>query len=150
MIYDELYPCSTCEKPVTYAQNALECDNCFKWTHIRCNKLDKKGYEYHNKHPEAPFTCLNCLEDNVPLSKLDNNQFNLLQKYGVNYITDENNLNYAPRVRDQKLFIEVNKTIYNTIHNINSAAGNDDDTDDDDDVFTDTLAWILLSLTMST
>ena len=111
----------------------MECDNCLQWTHIRCNKLDKKGYEYHSKHPEAPFTCLKCLEDHVPLSKLDNNQFNLLQKYGVNYITDENNLNYAPRVRDQKLFIEVNKTIYNTIHNINSAAGNDDDTDDDDD-----------------
>ena len=128
---EESSPCSICEKPGKNTQNALACDICSKWAHIRCNKLDKKGYEYHKKYPDAPFTCLRCLEDYVPLSKLDNNQFNLLQKYGVNYITDEHNVNYAPRVRDQKLFIEVNKAIYNTIHSITGNAADEDDCDDD-------------------
>ena len=125
------FPCSICKKPVTNFQQAVECDNSH-WVHTRCNKLDKKGHDYHNKHPEAPFTCFQCLEDHIPLSQLDNNQFNLLQKYGVNYIiNDENNINYVPRVRDQKLFIEVNKTIFNSIHNITNNMDEDDDDDGD-------------------
>ena len=127
MVDSEESPCSICNKPVSFAQNGIECDGCWKWVHSRCNKLDKKGYEYHSKHPEAQFTCLQCLEDHIPLSKLDNNQFNLLQKYGVNYISDEHKVNYAPRVRDQKLFIEVNRAMYNSVFSIS----NDDDEDDD-------------------
>ena len=60
---------------------------------------------------------------------MDNNQFNLYVKLGVNYICNDMNVNYAPRIRDQKLFIEVNQTMYNSIHNINNNI--DDDSEDD-------------------
>ena len=83
---------------------------------MKCNKLDQKGYNYHKNHPEALFSCLNCLTNNIPFSNLDNNQFNLCVKLGVNYITNDFDINYAPRIRDQKLFIEVNKSIYNTMN----------------------------------
>ena len=115
MIDNEESPCSICSKPVTNAHKALECGACMMWAHIRCNKLVKKDYDYHDNNPDAPFTCLKCLEDHIPFSKLDHNQFNLCQKYGVNYIIDEHKINHAPRVRDQKLFIEVNKAVFNSI-----------------------------------
>ena len=123
------FPCSICTKSVRERNNALLCDLCSDWVHIKCNKLDKKGYDYHDKNPEAPFTCLNCLEKHIPFSTLDNNQFNLYVKLGVNYICNDMNVNYAPRIRDQKLFIEVNQTMYNSIHNINNNI--DDDSEDD-------------------
>ena len=125
-------PCTLCNKIVKLEgrRKAIFCDSCSKWIHSSCNKLDNKGYEYHTKNPDAPFTCLKCLEDNVPFSKLDNNQFNLGVKLGVNYITNELNINYSPRVKDQKFFIEVNKAIYNSIHNVTA----DIDGDDEDDI----------------
>ena len=106
------FPCSVCKKPVKECQNAVLCDICSNWVHTRCNKLDKKGHDYHIKHPDASFSCINCLAKHIPFSTLDNNQFNLYVKLGVNYITNDFNVHYAPRVRDQKLFIEVNKTMY--------------------------------------
>ena len=127
---DDHPQCSYCDKIVKDNARALECDVCHRWIHMICNKLDQKGYDYHTTHPNAPFTCLSCLEKYIPFSSLDNNQFNLCVRLGVNFITNEFNINYAPRIRDQKLFIEVNKSMYNSIHNIS----NDLDDDEDDDV----------------
>ena len=91
------FPCSVCKKNVKNNQNALECEICTHWVHRTCNKLDQKGYDYHKNHENAPFSCLSCLENEIPFSKLDNNQFNLCVKLGVNYVTNEFNINYAPR-----------------------------------------------------
>ena len=126
---DTQFPCSICTKNVRDNQNALECDLCHDWVHMKCNKLDQKGYNYHKNHLEAHFSCLNCLTNNIPFSNLDNNQFNLCVKLGVNYITNDFNINYAPRIRDQKLFIEVNKSIYNTISNISNDIDDDGDSE---------------------
>ena len=112
------FPCSVCEREVDYNRNALECDHCSQWVHVTCNKLDLAGYNYHQKNPEAPFFCLGCLKKYVPFSSLDNNQFNLILKQGVNYLSTDTNINYIPRVRDQKLFIQVNQAIFNHIHNV--------------------------------
>ena len=125
----EYGPCSVCDKNVKGRRKAIFCDACSSWVHSSCNKLDNKGYDYHSIHPDAPFSCLKCLEDNIPFSKLDNNQFNLGVKLGINYIIDECNIDYTPRIRDQKFFIEVNKTIYNSIHNITADIDNDDEED---------------------
>ena len=94
-----------------------------------CNKLDQKGYDYHKTHPTAPLTCYNCLTNFIPFSSLDNNQFNLCVRLGVNYVTNDFNINYAPRIRDQKLFIEVNKQVYNAIHNISDNLDEEDNED---------------------
>ena len=126
---EDHFPCSVCNKTVRNWNNALLCDLCSNWVHIKCNKLDKKGYDYHDKNPDAHFSCLKCLENNIPFTTLDNNQFNLYVKLGVNYICNEFNVNYAPRVRDQKLFIGVNQTMYNSIYNINNNIDDDDNED---------------------
>ena len=44
---------------------------------------------------------------------------------GVNYITDDSNLIYLPKIRDLKLFKDINQAVYNNVHYINL------DTDDD-------------------
>ncbi len=129
------FPCTVCQKEVKNSHNALPCDicsteTCTKWVHIKCQKLDKKGYNYHNDHPDAPFTCFSCLDNALPFSKLNHNQFLILNKLGLNFVEDDN-LTYIPRVRDQNLFKQVNQAIFNNTHNItdNDADDTDDNTD---------------------
>ena len=38
------FPCGVCSKPVANNHNALCCDSCDKWVHIKCNFFDKKTY----------------------------------------------------------------------------------------------------------
>ncbi len=112
------FPCTVCNKEVKDKHKALICDVCSNWVHIRCNHLDNKAYKYHEDHPETSFTCFNCLDNSIPFTSLNHNQFNLAVKMGVNYLTDDSNLIYLPKIRDLKFFRDVNQAIYNNIHNI--------------------------------
>ena len=38
------YPCGVCEKAVAKNHNALMCDICDKWVHIKCNCVSKDLY----------------------------------------------------------------------------------------------------------
>lgn len=39
------YPCQVCEKAVKWKERALACDNCLKWYHVDCLRMDSKVYE---------------------------------------------------------------------------------------------------------
>ena len=112
------FPCVVCAKRVYDWNKALACDICNEWVHIKCNNLDDKDYRYHVNHPYAPFTCIKCIINYIPFSKLDNNQFNISIKQGVNYI-EEVELISIPNERDQRLYNRINRVMYNNIHNIN-------------------------------
>ena len=124
------FPCSVCGKEVYDWHKAITCDTCEKWVHIKCNKLDKKDHKYHEDNPDAPFNCIKCMENHVPFSKLDNNQFNISVKQGVNYLI-ETDVNYLPSERNQRLFDKINKAIFNNTHNI-------DADEEDNDIETNT------------
>ena len=38
------FPCTMCGKPVAKNQNALACDVCEKWSHIKCNGVSQSDY----------------------------------------------------------------------------------------------------------
>ena len=78
-------PCSICTKNV---RKGLCCEICDKWVHLKCNILDDKEFNYHKKNPEAPFQCLKCMENLIPFSTLNDNQFDIAVKQGVNYILE--------------------------------------------------------------
>ena len=108
-------PCSICTKNV---RKGLCCDICDKWVHLKCNILGDKEFNYHKKNPEAPFHCLKCMEDFIPFSTLNDNQFNIAVKQGVNYIL-ETSIKYTPIEMDKKLFDRINHAV--------STDQNDDD-----------------------
>ena len=39
------FPCGVCLKTVANNHNALCCDSCYKWIHIKCNFLNKYTYK---------------------------------------------------------------------------------------------------------
>ena len=108
-------PCSICTKNV---RKGLCCDICDNYVHLKCNILDDKEYKYHDKNPGASFHCLKCMENLIPFSTLNDNQFNIAVKQGVNYIL-ETGIKYTSIEMDKKLFDRINHAV--------STDQNDDD-----------------------
>ena len=69
------FPCSVCSKSVASNHNALCCDSCDKWVHIKCNFLNKRTYRQLQKD-KSPWFCINCIKDQLPFQS----QVNIDQK----------------------------------------------------------------------
>ena len=56
------FPCGICEKNVNQNQNAVFCDQCDKWVHIKCNNISKIEYETFQKEPHNSkhWICIKC------------------------------------------------------------------------------------------
>ena len=68
------YPCSVCHKNVNKNHKAIESTNCYSWSHIKCNNVDQKQYNFYQNNPDETFNCLSCLEDIIPFTKLNDYQ----------------------------------------------------------------------------
>ena len=73
------FPCSVCEKPVAINDEAVCCDNCNKWVHIRCSNTCKKTCRCLKKAP-TPSYCKLCIRSELPFSTLNNTEFDRLTK----------------------------------------------------------------------
>ena len=71
------FPCSVCEKPVGINHEAVCCDKCNKWVHIRCNNICKKSYRCLKKDP-TPWYCKLCICSKFAFSDLNNTEFDHL------------------------------------------------------------------------
>ena len=58
------FPCGICLKTVANNHNALCCDSCDKWVHIKCNFLNKYTYKKLQKD-NFPWFCVNCIKDHL-------------------------------------------------------------------------------------
>ena len=68
------FPCGICEKPVANNHQAINCDKCCLWIHIKCNKINKETYIYlmrENSH----WYCMLCTKTFLPYSLLIDNEF---------------------------------------------------------------------------
>ena len=77
------FPCGVCQRAVAKSHRAICCDICQKWIHIKCNNLDKNDYKFFQENTDEQFFCVNCVAENIPFSKLNNNQFVISVKKGV-------------------------------------------------------------------
>ena len=73
------FSCKVCEKPVEIDHEAVFCDKCNKWVHIRCNNICKKTCRCLKKAP-TPWYCKLCIRAEFPFSKLNNTEFDRLTK----------------------------------------------------------------------
>ena len=110
--------CNVCNKTVAVNHQAIECDICLKWVHIKCNKLDKKDYHAYRINSDNHFYCIKCLTETLPLLKLNNNQFDLTAQ-GIDF-PEEININ--------EIFLSANQL--DMIKKINIAIGNGLDFDE--------------------
>ena len=52
-------PCSLCNKNVLDNQDAIQCDTCDKWCHIKCENISKEVYNSMND-PNKDWHCMFC------------------------------------------------------------------------------------------
>ena len=106
------FPCGICHKSVNANHNAVLCDICNKWIHIKCNYLNKIDYE-KLKYSKETFYCLNCTKAISPFTNLNNNEFyTSVTKGALN--TENKTIDFRPSVNQLNLFNRLNNFIVNT------------------------------------
>ena len=79
------FPCKLCPKNVSDNDNAILCDLCQTWIHIKCNQLNYIDYQYLQGCSE-PWYYLSCTTMLFPFSYLSNQKF-------LDFINNNNNNN---------------------------------------------------------
>ena len=83
------FPCGVCGKSVK--KNALCCDLCNQWIHIKCHNIDKKTYNILSNSYEEWY-CKTCLNQHLPFSSVSDNKFlqdNKLRENPIEYHIQE-------------------------------------------------------------
>ena len=81
------FPCSICNKNVLDNQQAVLCETCDKWCHIKCDGTSREMYEYlqNTVDDEAvSWHCLNCTvkfhHQNLPFTLTDDSELDKINK----------------------------------------------------------------------
>ena len=67
-------PCGICEKPVANSHQAINCDKCGLWIHLKCNKINNQTYIYLIRENSHWYRML-CTKTFLPYSVLNDNEF---------------------------------------------------------------------------
>ena len=73
------FPCGICAKTVAKNHNAVCCDICNLWVHIKCNNMTKLCYRKLQQSHE-PWDCQKCIKQVLPSSELTYSQLNSITK----------------------------------------------------------------------
>ena len=119
-------PCGVCHKAVGENHRAICCDICEKWIHIKCNDLNNNDYKFFQENSDEQFICVNCIAENIPFSKLNNNEFTISVKKGV-INSSEKEINFVPSDFQQKVFDKLNSAINNNAFDLDTEIEDDDD-----------------------
>ena len=103
-------PCRVCCKAVCERHRAIECDLCKAWNHIWCNRLDQNDYKFDLDYSDDSFYCIKCLAENITFSTLNDNQFEICVKKGINHLMDDD-VGLKPSATEQQLFNKLNYAI---------------------------------------
>ena len=111
------YPCGICEKAVAKNHNALVCDICEKWVHIKCNFVSKDLYNSYideNQNPlindKSKWICINCINSNLPFGNLNEKSFYLNSK-GIHSDCDFDKFNFSLDLSDKQMTDQISKMI---------------------------------------
>jgi hypothetical protein len=59
-----VYPCGTCDQPVTWDHRAVVCDTCDQWYHLNCQDVHSRTYSILNEDSAIRWDCLICNNPN--------------------------------------------------------------------------------------
>ena len=75
------YPCAKCNAECFKNTNCIRCNECLKWSHLKCTKLTKKQFE----NTEAYFCSEKCEMKTLPFNKLDNDEIDDIHDLRYNF-----------------------------------------------------------------
>ena len=74
--------CNICEKSVSDKEDAIQCDICQTWIHLKCNKLNHIYYKYLQGSSD-PWFSFYCCSSVFPFGFLTNKDFSSTLLSGV-------------------------------------------------------------------
>ena len=113
------YPCGICEKAVAKNHNALMCDICDRWVHIKCNNVPKDLYNSYiienenpflNENDKSKWICINCINSNLPFGNISDKSFYLNSK-GIETDCDLDKFNFSLSPSDKQITSQISKMI---------------------------------------
>ena len=117
--------CGICNKKIAKNQRAIKCSCCEKSLHLKCNKFDTTDLKHIQDHETVDY-CINCIAENLPFSKLNNNEFSALIKFGV-LNANEENTDFEPLAYQKELFDRLNTAINNNAFDLDVEDNDDND-----------------------
>ena len=84
--------CNICGKSVSDKDDAIQCDICQAWIHLKCNKLNNIDYKYLQGSSD-PWFCLYCFSSIFPFGFLTNKGFLSTSLYSRNMPENVSNKN---------------------------------------------------------
>ena len=84
------YPCLVCGDHCyndSVHQPSINCDICQNWVHHKCSKLTVNQFNKYGRTP-TPFYCSNCINENIPFTKLSRPKLHKLNEDGLPVITN--------------------------------------------------------------
>ena len=90
------------------------------------NNLNNSDYKFFQENSDEQFICVNCIAENIPFSKLNNNEFTISVKKGV-INSSEKEINFVPSNFQQKVFDKLNSAINNNAFDLDTEIEDDDD-----------------------
>ena len=111
------FPCKICKNNVTNSDQAIQCDLCDSWVHIKCNDLNFIDYKFL-QNSNDPWFCISCCSEIFPFSTVKNKNFisNFYDSNKANNIVD----------KDSSLLLKPSehlKHLVNQFNNVSSPPG---------------------------
>ena len=105
-------PYGVCYKAVAKNHNAVCCDSCNLWVHIKCNNLTKFCYRKLQTCHE-PWYCKNCIKQILPFSELSESQLSRVTTESFSDFFTLNTQLHHHNTRGNKLIVpNINTTRY--------------------------------------
>ncbi|VDI07519.1 Hypothetical predicted protein [Mytilus galloprovincialis] len=86
-----IFPCGTCDEPVTWAEKGIMCDTCNQWYHVSCQSMSSRTYNILAEDSAIAWDCLICDCPNYSSVCFDlvlstSNSFSILSDYSYSKV----------------------------------------------------------------
>ena len=117
------FPCKICKNNVTNSDQAIQCDLCDSWVHIKCNDLNYIDYKFL-QNSNDPWFCISCCSEIFPFSTVKNK----------NFISNFYDSNKSKNIvdKDSSLLLKPSEHLKQLINQFNNMSSQTDDINFDD------------------
>ena len=117
------FPCKICKNNVTNSDQAIQCDLCDSWVHIKCNDLNFIDYKFL-QNSNDPWFCISCCSEIFPFSTVKNKNFisNFYDSNKANNIVD----------KDSSLLLKPSEHLKHLVNQFNNMSSPPDDINSED------------------
>ena len=117
------FSCKICENNVANSNQAIQCDLCDSWVHIKCNDLNNIDYKFL-QNSKDPWFCISCCSKIFSFSTVKNK----------NFISNFYDSNKSKNIvdKDSSLLLKPSEHLKHLVNQFNNTPSQPEDINSDD------------------